>query len=534
MGRAATRMMKKHKPACRSSQTRAHDNRWLLVFLAVQLVLSVLLFDPKPDTGGDNAMYLALAKSMVEQGRYAELQDPAEPAHTQYPPGFPALLALVHVVAGGTSVLGAKLVVMLCGLGMVFFLYRITGRLFPDRHRLVMAGMMSLPAFAVASHQVLTEMPFLCLSMAALWFLLRTERGKPGDHWAAMVLVVVAFMFRTAGIALVLGTGLFLGLRRKWRYLGLFAALFLAALLPWQLRNSAVGQTRSYLDMFFAKHPYIAEYGRMGVGDFLGRVWDNLVSNVTIVVPEAMLPLFKLVKQEFLLGAAGVLLSLAVIAGFLRRAKKRTALEAYGFFAVLVLLAWPALWAGERFLVPLLPLAVIYLFFAVQGLEKRLGRKWLFPVVTGVLVLANAVSFARLAAGNVRHNVQYLEGDRLAGYPADWRRYFKVIEWLDGNVADDAVVLARKPEFVYLLAGNKSVCYPFTDDRARVQRAIDRSDYILFDNFQWTETTRYFLNPAIQFDPDRYPILIETDAPQFYLLRVLGPGVGGQGPGAEG
>ena len=65
------------------------------VVLAVQAVVLVVVFDPTPHNGGDNAGYLALAHSLVDRGAYLELWDPGEPPHTKYPPGFPVILAVM-------------------------------------------------------------------------------------------------------------------------------------------------------------------------------------------------------------------------------------------------------------------------------------------------------------------------------------------------------------------------------------------------------------------------------------------------------
>jgi len=70
----------------------------LVALVGVHLSVALLAFDPVPHTGGDNTAYLALARSLLEHGRYLELWQPGRPPHTQYPPGFPAILAVAWVV----------------------------------------------------------------------------------------------------------------------------------------------------------------------------------------------------------------------------------------------------------------------------------------------------------------------------------------------------------------------------------------------------------------------------------------------------
>jgi hypothetical protein len=69
-----------------------------LGFALLHLVLAVAAFNPTPYVGGDNATYMSLAKGLAEQHRYVEMWDPAMRPHTQYPPLWPAFLALMWVV----------------------------------------------------------------------------------------------------------------------------------------------------------------------------------------------------------------------------------------------------------------------------------------------------------------------------------------------------------------------------------------------------------------------------------------------------
>lgn len=87
-------------PAHRSFPSRCarfvhgHPVAFTAGVVALSLLLSWLAFQPTPHTGGDNAAYIALGRSLLERHAYVELHDPAQPPHTQYPPVFPAILAV--------------------------------------------------------------------------------------------------------------------------------------------------------------------------------------------------------------------------------------------------------------------------------------------------------------------------------------------------------------------------------------------------------------------------------------------------------
>jgi hypothetical protein len=239
---------------------------------------------------------------------------------------------------------------------------------------------------------------------------------------------------------------------------------------------------------------------------------------------------------------SGIILSLLAALGFLLSFRKPApsapawrvgALQSCALFAAPILLCWPDLWANERLLLPFLPLVVIFLFSAVDWFGARLGWRWFAPAFVGVLVLANAVQMTSLARKAVSDNLGYLRGDRYSGYAIDWRRYFESIEWIKAHTPVTAVVMARKPEFVYLLSGRRSFCYPFSNDSSEVKSAVLRSQYVLLDKFMWTGTTAQFLGPVLKANLDLWEVDFATPPPEFYVLSInptVQAGTVGQGP----
>ena len=66
------------------------DRSWLLIglFMLLNLVFCLLLFDPKLHTGGDSSSYVSLAESVLRLGDgYSDSMAPGAPVpHTVYPP----------------------------------------------------------------------------------------------------------------------------------------------------------------------------------------------------------------------------------------------------------------------------------------------------------------------------------------------------------------------------------------------------------------------------------------------------------------
>jgi hypothetical protein len=487
--------------------------------LAVYVLLSVLLFDPKLYTGGDNAVYLVLARSLATGQGFTNLHLPGKPAQTDYPPGFPALLAAQQCLFG-PGVIKSKLLVMLFGLGAALYTFLLLQRTLGAYGRHAAWFALSVPPLITYNHWVLTEVPFLAVSVAALYFLHLSLDGSHRALLPGLVLTLVALTFRVAGLALVLGVVLALLFKRRWLALVVFSAASATLVGLWVWRNAGTGAGSVYLNQLLARDPYVPDFGRVGITDVAQRAGRNFLRYAFTVLPGALLPLAS--TRPVSIGAGTVLSGLCLL-GVVCHRRRFTVVEAYAGCAAVMLLFWPEVWSDERFLVPLLPLVIIFIGNGLVWIEQRLKRSWLAAVVLSALAGLNVVSLGQDAVRSARNNLAYLRGDRMAGYSLDWRRYFECIEWLKGNTSEDAVILARKPEFVFFLSGRRSLCYPFTNDRARVRAAVLASDYVLFDNFRWTETGRHFLNPVLADDPGLFELVRQTDFPQFFILRVNRP-----------
>ncbi len=496
----------------------------LPLYLAVSALLSALLFDPKLHTGGDNAVYLILARAIATGRGYVNLHLPGTPPHTDYPPGFPALLALEQM-SFGPSPVAAKLVVVLFGLAALVFIWLLFERLLGRQAHPAAWFVLSIPAVITYNHWILTEIPFLAVSTAALYFLHRSESRPARTLLPGLGLALAALTLRAAGIALVLAVLLVFLVRRRWLALAGFGLTSAALVGLWLGRTGLAGDGSLYLNQLLARDPYVAEFGRVGVWDLALRASRNFLHYAFTVLPGTILPLASARPVSFVVGAA---LALLTVLGAALHRQRPGAVEAFAGCAGLMLVFWPEVWSDERLLVPFLPLVVVFIARGLTGIEQRLRRPHLATFVLFGFVALNAVTLGHQAVRSVRDNLAYRHGDRLAGYSPDWRRYFECIAWLESNTSPDAVVLARKPEFVYLLSGRQAFCYPFTNDRTRVRQAILAADYILFDNFRWTETARHFLNPVLADDPHLFRFVHQTDFPQFFILMVNRPQ--GRGP----
>ncbi|MGH7476032.1 MAG: hypothetical protein ACRELD_07065, partial [Longimicrobiales bacterium] len=136
---------------------------------AAHVIVALLVFDPTPHTGGDNAAYLSLATSILERGRYLDYWDPRLPAHTQYPPVFPLILAFFRWV-GFEAWVSFKMVIVGCSGIAVAFSYLWVRRWHSASLALPIGLIVAFsPGVLGLSHWVLSDVPFWALLMVALW-----------------------------------------------------------------------------------------------------------------------------------------------------------------------------------------------------------------------------------------------------------------------------------------------------------------------------------------------------------------------------
>jgi hypothetical protein len=283
------------------------------------------------------------------------------------------------------------------------------------------------------------------------------------------------------------------------------------------MRNAGIERGGGYVEQLLARNPYQMELGRINVLDFIRRIADNFLYYAFRVLPSILLPVL---RAEILLTIIGAIFTILTFIGFITRINRRSVFEMYFVFAIIVLLAWPYVWASDRFLLPVFPIFVIYIYCGVLWVKDKINFRRLVPAFAGIIILLNIIAIRPLVQQTVKWNAAYLKGDRYAGYGLDWRRYFEIVEWTRAHIPHGNLIMARKPEFVYLLAGHKSIIYPFTTDHAPIREAIKKCDYIILDNFFWTATSAFYLFPVIEETPEKYSILKKTGSPEFYLLKI--------------
>jgi 4-amino-4-deoxy-L-arabinose transferase-like glycosyltransferase len=198
--------------------------------LAVRLLALVLTPSYRPHH--DDRSYLANALALVRTHDYPVFRAGRVPVQTAYrAPGFPLLLAVVHLI-GGHALVDERVAQVAVGVALVVLVYSIGHQLHGPRTALA-AGLLAAlsPVLVLFGATLISEPLFTMLMLGALSCAL-AHRAAP-----AGALIGLAALTRPEGLALILPIALLLGTRRS----ALTAALVaLACVAPWTVRNAVV------------------------------------------------------------------------------------------------------------------------------------------------------------------------------------------------------------------------------------------------------------------------------------------------------
>jgi hypothetical protein len=402
--------------------------------------------------GDDFALYVRHAQNIVDGRAYGDTGYIYNPEYPEvgpraYPPALPLLLAPV-VAVRGLDFWAMKAVIVLCFLAFLVVLYPALRATAPTHVAMAATATVGLsPYFWSFKEGIVSDIPFLVPLYAALSLAhrctARDDVNPPLRTFVFLGLVIfITAAFRTVGVVLipaVLAADL---LRTRRIRTGPLVAAAIAGIAI-ALQSYVVPGNESYFDQF---HPTLdrtllnlRRYGRS-----INYIWTPGLGPV--------------VSALF----TGLLLALSAIGLVARLRRGITVFETFvGVYAPLVVL-WPA-FQGERFLIPLLPIFVLYFYLGAEVLARRAtgGRR---PVVTALAILVGLAYVTRYAAsdfgprpdGVLRQEVQ--EG----------------FEYAKTHTPKDSVIVFRKPRALALFTERRSGTIQSGDDTDAQWAFVDK------------------------------------------------------------
>lgn len=513
----------------------------VLAAFAGVAALYLLSLTPSLNTEGDNAGYIILAKALATGHGYTDIQEPTPRIEAQYPPVFPLLLAPVVRLWGTGAVWPMEALVTACALG-AFVLAFVLFRRWTGSTLLALTitlGTASSDLVWSFAHRVLTEIPYLFITLLACWWATRYAGQARWRTWSgalAALAVAAAFLTRTIGLGLCVALPLYLLLApplrdADWRR-RLCKAAFITLILiilagGWTLRNRFVyaGHGHNYIEQFLQTQSTGPDTQPLGLPGLLYRV--NVAAHYYAGTYARLLngPTWAHVSASAALSPGLLVLSmLGFVYALIRR---RTLAEFYlvGYSGIVLL--WP--WHDVRFVVPILPFLIYYLATALTVPWRLFARVHPVDPRRAVALILLALS---VPTGLVTLHVAL--ADHQAGYhtrewpaTADWRDFHAAALWLRRCAPPGSVVINRSPNLMYLWSGRLSRVYPYSFHRVYVLRDIskDRTDYVVDDKLWPIDTTFLYLEPVLRLYADRFQRVYAIHGTTIYRVRHVHSGV---------
>ncbi|WP_375579681.1 glycosyltransferase family 39 protein [Marivirga tractuosa] len=489
---------------------------FLLILSIVFAGVYIYTFDSKIAVLGDNAYYYILGKALAEGEGYVNISSINKPPNNHYPPGYPAIIGLTLFLGAGIfSIKVLNGIFLLLAIYIFYFLFK---KLLNEDVAFIASLMILLNSHILYySSIMMSEIPFMFFSgLSILLFLKASEKGyniKDLNFIFALLSMLIAYYIRSIGVALFAGLFLHFIVKRQWKYLVICGSFLLAGALPWFIRGKYTVSS-SYFNQLSMKNPNQPALGRAGFGDFAERILENISRYVTFEIPSALFPNMNpdywndATLSDWLIGS--ILIGIAIL-GLISQRKHRWILIGYSLGTIGILLIWPAVWIGVRFIVPFIPI-LIYTFLSgineiFQRIASALGRKSLNPLLLLFLLL--------FTYGPINNLHKTAKTDY---YPA-LNNYFKIANWLSRNVRQDVVVSCAKPALLYLKAKTFTMRYKFDQNPDELIQDLEdkQVDYVVLDQFY--KNTYKYLVPAIRAYPQRFQKVIEFEKPNTYLLK---------------
>ena len=497
----------------------------MLMMIAVLISSAVLyVFTMRPAAFGfyhDEAIYLSTAKALATGQGYRIISLPGEPAQTKYPPFYPFLLSLIWRVYPSfpENIIPMMLVSVAATIGFLGLTYfYLTGQGYASRlQALLVVGLAAInwrtliPATCVCS-----EMLFALLSVAVLY---RAEQPRVQNkirRWLAGVmlgtLIGLAVLTRSSGVALLISIAAYYAITRQWRRALLpvaIGAVFVVGWVSWcyMNRTTAQGLNIAYYTSYLGHMRETVEDLSAANNTSVAVTMLSIVGRNAFMLVIASIPVVCLgIGYEALVYLGFTFLFFA--AGFWRQWSRGVRLLHVYVVCYLVLhFFWLPFVSYDRFLIPLLPFLLLFLFVELEALSALVRREFAghdivkktsaaFIALALVMLVSIVVYDYSL---DVYSSVRLGSLSKPAGPPADDR---EAIDWIRDNTDAADVLLCYRDPMYFLYTGRKAMRF-FPMKAGTTWR---RNQPLFFD-IVTQNRARYLIITASDFETDYEPDL---------------------------
>lgn len=498
----------------------------------IAAVVCLLALNGRISTAEDDSRYILMSKALLERGVFQQLFSlDVFAAHGLSYFILPLLLAPIVAVSPHLFLI-MKLIPLSASICFVIMLYQfLKGIVSPRMQKLVTLLCAVNPWIVEYSDKIMTETPYLLFSMAALFFMKRyQERRSARFLYLGILMAMVSFYTKPAGIALLAAIVVVLALSKRWKDCFAAFALIFILLMPllWDANRLIAGPYNAIVQ----KEDHYSNGDQPAkTSQFLYRAGYNFLVYSGSYLPdiaarpiaESIDPRLPTRKINPLFPAKfffGIFTAGMILVGFIASAKGGPKIHHF-YAAILFLLLLPLNVYVARYLMPLIPFIILWFFTGIDRIVE-IGRNKGLRFMSGNYLSASFFLFflAVSAVGTAREIVAM----RTGAMTTTEKSFVECNEWIKGHIPPDAVVLSRKPSYTELITERKAVRYLFSDDPARQLEYIiaNKARYVIVGDLGFYLNEEMYLINTVKRYPGNFRLLYTTvNKPENYVYETV-------------
>jgi hypothetical protein len=414
----------------------------------------------------DDGIYAVVGKSLAQGEGYRILSLPTAPEQTKYPFLYSSLVSALWAIDSSfpqniwlLKSLNSAILAGIFFLAAIF--YRRYFRASTVAAILFAALVCSNPIVFGFTDYLLSDLLLVLCALAALT-LSAGDNELPARFskiaWLGAI-AGLACLTRTAALPVVFAGAVHSLLGRGWRGALLFFSVVSLLVAPWFLWVGSHGQQPA--DSLLV---YYSAYDVAGAG---GSDWLVSISRYWPIIAGNGRYIWDMLEMIYLLpllpGFAWVIALFSLLGMFASARGNAVFLWSFLLSSLGLQLIWP--FHPGRYLAPLLPVLVLFMFRGMASAQSRLEamaqdnppRRWLgklvwCPVV--VMLILNGVWLSAFLLLRDQQTVRGLNGNRL---PYGWAGFEESFAWLREHAAADAVLATAYDPMYYLYTGRRAI-----------------------------------------------------------------------------
>ena len=426
----------------------------------------------------DDAIYVTLGRALATGHGFRYLNLPGTPAAIHYPPGYPALLAMLWTVAPefpSNLVLFKSVNLLLLAVAAVLAARLTRARVHSERAAIVVGVLaaVSVPLLTLGS-MVLSEPLFLVMLLALLAaaeHLCEARVRHPGradgsgkasiDALTVRASASPAFLLgagigalalvRSHGVVLAPACVLVLALRRRWRDAAILAVGTAVVLIPWQLWCAAHANDLplALRGVYGSYSGWLAAGVRAAGPTFLLETVQRTTTDLALTMAALCSPSRSHVGHGVTYVALAVLAGLGTVA--LWRKAPVMLLFCSAYLAITIM--WP--FPPARFAWAIWPLVLMLLVAGALGARRDHAMRGTAERIVHGTALAAA---AWLAVGYALYEVRAVRGAWWGSVSRSERRRIEpTIAWTLAHTRPSDVIASEDDAALFLYTGRQAV-----------------------------------------------------------------------------